>query len=139
MIIAAQVTSAIGSYDVIMSCGELESMKGYSYLASTYPDCLSSSSTILSDQLRVVRANFGGRKEELGASLRLNFGMSIWLALFLHAVGVEIYLSLTPREAQRLRMVSYEKQLEAGMSKPGSAGLVVERFGDADDWKQPPP
>ncbi len=32
-------------------------------------------------------------------------------------------------------MVSYERQLEAGMSNPGSAGLVVERFGDADAWE----
>jgi hypothetical protein len=43
-------------------------------------------------------------------------------------------LKLTPRETQRLRQVSYEKQLEAGMKNPGSAGLTVERFGDADPW-----
>jgi hypothetical protein len=43
-------------------------------------------------------------------------------------------LKFTPRETQRLRQVSYEKQLEAGMKNPGSAGLTVERFGDADPW-----
>jgi hypothetical protein len=43
-------------------------------------------------------------------------------------------LRLTPRETQRLRQVSYEKQLEAGMKNPGSAGLTAERFGDADPW-----
>jgi hypothetical protein len=43
-------------------------------------------------------------------------------------------LKLTPRETQRLRQVSYEKQLEAGMKNPGSAGFTVERFGDADPW-----
>jgi hypothetical protein len=43
-------------------------------------------------------------------------------------------LRLTPRETQRLRQVSYEKQLEAGMKNPGYAGLTAERIGDADPW-----
>lgn len=60
--------------------------------------------------------------------------MSGVLALFLHAVCVEIYLRLTPRESERLRQVSYERQLERGFKDPGSAGLVVERFGDAYPW-----
>ena len=59
----------------------------------------------------------------------------MWLALFLHAVGVEIYLSLTPREANRLRQVSYERQMERGFKHPGSAGLTVDRWGDAEPWK----
>ena len=135
MIIAAQVTSKIGTYDVIMTCGELRSMRSVRYLAERYPSCVMNSTT-LHDNLQIVHADFPGLgKEEIGASLRLNFGVAIWMAFFLHAVGVEIYLALTPREAQRLRMVSYEKQLEAGMSCPGSAGLVVERLGDADEWE----
>lgn len=28
-----------------------------------------------------------------GATLNLNFGMALWLALSLHAIGVEIYVS----------------------------------------------
>lgn len=43
-------------------------------------------------------------------------------------------MRLTPRESERLRQVSYEKQLEKGYKNPGSAGLVVERFGDAEPW-----
>jgi hypothetical protein len=43
-------------------------------------------------------------------------------------------LKLTPRETERLRKVSYGKQLEAGMKNPGSAGITIERFGDADPW-----
>ena len=45
-----------------------------------------------------------------------------------------MYLKSTPREAERLGQLSYERQLEAGMKKPGSAGLVVEKLGDADEW-----
>jgi hypothetical protein len=43
-------------------------------------------------------------------------------------------LHLTPKEAQRLRKVSYQRQLEAGMKNPGSAGLTSDRLGDADQW-----
>jgi uncharacterized membrane protein len=135
MILAALITSTVGSYHVVMSCGELGSMRGFKYLLERYPDC-EVNSTILNRDTQVVQADFfGGVKEEIGASLRLNFGMALWLAFFVHAVGVELYLALTPRESQRLRMISYERQLEAGMSNPGSAGLVAERIGDAEPWR----
>lgn len=60
--------------------------------------------------------------------------MALWLALMLHAIGIEIYLRLTPRETERLREVSYQRQLEAGMRRPGSAGLTADRLGDAEKW-----
>jgi len=53
------------------------------------------------------------------------------MSLFLHMVGVEVYLALTPAESERLQVVSYEKQLEAGFENPGNAGLTAERWGDA--------
>jgi hypothetical protein len=78
----------------------------------------------------VVRADFNGnRPQEVGASMQISFGMAMWVALFLHAVGVEIYLNLTPTEAERLRSVSYERQWEAGFEHPGSAGLAVDSGG----------
>ena len=40
-------------------------------------------------------------------------------------------MRLTPREAERLRNVSYQRQVEAGMRNPGNAGLTAERLGDA--------
>jgi len=64
----------------------------------------------------------------------MSFGMALWLAFVLHLVGVEIYLSLTPRESNRLRQVSYERQLERGLQNPGSAGLTADRWGDAEAW-----
>ena len=67
----------------------------------------------------------------------MNFGVAGILALILHAIGVEIYLKLTPRENERLRIASYHKQLEAGLKPAGSAGLVIEKFGDADPWVAP--
>ena len=46
-----------------------------------------------------------------------------------------MYLHLTPREAKRLRQVSYEKQVAAGYRNPGYSGSSVERWGDADKWQ----
>jgi hypothetical protein len=43
-----------------------------------------------------------------------------------------LQLHLTPREAERLRNVSYQRQLEAGMKNPGSAGLTG--LGDCAPW-----
>lgn len=43
-------------------------------------------------------------------------------------------LRLTPVEAERLRKISYQKQLEAGMRHPGRAGLTSDRLGDAEKW-----
>ena len=65
--------------------------------------------------------------------------VSGWIAFWLHAVGIEIYLKLTPSESERLRVVSYERQLERGFSHPGSAGLTVDRLGDAGKWTPPRP
>ena len=132
MIIAAQITTMIGSYYVPFTCGELEYLRHYNTteVFDTYPACARDGLAEVA-----VHADFNGNNANVGASLRLNFGMAIWLAIFLHAVGVEIYLNLTPRESRRLRQVAYERQMEAGFKNPGSGGLVPERFGDADAWQ----
>ena len=77
----------------------------------------------------------GARPETIAAGLNITFGMALWIALFLHAALVEIYLSLTPNEKQRLRVVSYKRQRAAGFKNPGSAGLTIEKFGDAPKWE----
>ena len=97
-----------------------------------HPQCASANTTV--DGQVVVPVNQLG-PENVGAAFQLTFGMSIWIALVIHAVLVELYLNLTPAEHARLRMVSYERQLEAGYKNPGSAGLTVDRFGDAPKWQ----
>ena len=42
---------------------------------------------------------------------------------------------MTPAESDRLRQVSYERQLERGFKNPGAAGLTAERFGDANPYQ----
>lgn len=128
----------------LMSCGEILFIYE-SYTNSTkaatgatyglYPACAPSHANYTIDGQVVVRANMNGGPEEINAVYAIGFSMSMWLAFVIHVIGVELYLQLTPKEAQRLRTVSYQRQLEAGMNNPGSAGLVPEKFGDMDPWK----
>lgn len=105
------------------------------YLDQNYPACNAANANYTVDGYVVVKGDFAlGEIENVAAALETMFGPSLWLALMIHAVGVEIYLHLTPREAARLREVSYKRQLEAGFKHPGSAGLVAERLGDANPW-----
>jgi hypothetical protein len=137
MVIAAQVSTAVGKYYVPMICDEIVFVQdSLTHNNTMYPQCSIANMTV--DGMIAVAANFGSdRREQLQASLELNFGMAAWLSVFLHTIGVEIYLNLTPAEGECLRRISYAKQLEAGMKNPGSAGLTVDRWGDADEWIMP--
>ncbi|KAK0735162.1 hypothetical protein B0T26DRAFT_737583 [Lasiosphaeria miniovina] len=87
------------------------------------------------DELQVlVCANTKGNPLESAAATQLLFAACGWLALTLHAIAVEIYLHLTPAEHERLRNVSYQRQVEAGMKNPGRAGLTADRLGDSALW-----
>lgn len=101
-----------------------------------------------------VEATFDGKETNVASVLSTTFGPALWLGLAIHAIGVEIYvrtyittkkgdcaaelteeqLHLTPAEAERLRNVSYQRQLEAGFKDPGRAGLTADRIGDAPKW-----
>lgn len=45
-------------------------------------------------------------------------------------ISVEVYIHLTPGENERLRKVSYERQLERGYKRPGSRGTTSDHLGD---------
>ena len=135
MILSALIASQASGYYTTFSCGELFTIYDTTQnVTSLYPQCGQLGST--DDTLVIVQGSFANAQaEQIAASLRMSFGMAMWLALFLHLVGVEIYLNLTPRESNRLRQVSYERQMEKGLEPFGSAGLTVDRWGDADPWK----
>lgn len=138
MITSATVISILKNYYTARSCGELAywynpntDLTNLSpFFLSMYPDCANATLTTYV----AVNANMNGGPENIGAALGVSFGMGLWLSIILHALGVEIYLALTPAEGERLRNVSYERQLEAGYEHPGSAGLTVDRWGDAEAW-----
>lgn len=132
MIISAMIVTQIGGFYQIKTCGQLAFIQESSSSSKIfYPECVNATST----KPVVVDANFGDRPDQIGASLGVSFGMAGWVALLTHLVGVEIYLALTPRESERLRKVSYERQLEAGFKNPGRAGLTSDRIGDAYEWQ----
>ena len=134
MVIAANVTSlnanaADGSgYKTQYTCGELASMHGLStdYFHTNYPTCFLADGVLSETRSVLVLATFNGTTpDQIGASLRLNFGMAFWLALTLHLVGVQIYLDCTKGEAERLRLVGEERRrqrLQKGSGMEGGGG-----------------
>lgn len=136
MIIATAIISQAGTYYALWPCAKIAAtLPNVHMLLPLYPSCAAFANGSDLNAVAPVLANLGGKTAaNSGAALNLTFGMALWLATAIHAVGVEVYLQLTPKEANRLRQVSYQRQLEAGMKNPGCAGLVVQKLGDADAW-----
>ncbi|KAF5026238.1 hypothetical protein F66182_1669 [Fusarium sp. NRRL 66182] len=135
----AKITTNMDSYYAITPCAVLDSMfyHNQTVVQALYPDCASFYDGQAPDRRVIVKGTPGGRPDEIAAGLTSAFGAGAWLALLVHAVAAEVYLHLTPVEAERLRKVSYRRQLEAGMRNPGSAGLTAQRLGDAEPWIGP--
>ncbi|KAK5117297.1 hypothetical protein LTR62_005914 [Meristemomyces frigidus] len=134
IVVAAVISrgSKYFTYYTAMECQKVACMAGGTDLfTSYYPSCLTNPKG-----LAIVRADLTSAANiaEIAASLAIPFAVSCWLALALHAFAVELYLHLTPAEGERLRQVSYERQLERGLEPAGSVGLVAERIGDAAAW-----
>ncbi|KAG8778821.1 hypothetical protein FRC12_024809 [Ceratobasidium sp. 428] len=126
MLITAQVLSAIGQYHTLWTCDEVQYvLKDPNDLAEQYPGCVNGQA-----------GGFVGVPVKwstalpIGSALRASFGAALWVAFLIHAVGIEIYIHLTPGEDSRLRKVSYERQLERGAKHPGSMGTTSDRLGD---------
>lgn len=136
--VAAAIGSISGPRYTTMNCAELDFLlKNTTQLYNDFPACNPINSQFAPDGFVTVKSSMAAGLPGVTASIRVNFGMAGWLALVIHAIGIEIYLRLTPRESERLRKLSYQRQLEAGMGNPGSAGLVKEKFGDSDAWVTP--
>ncbi|KAL2760184.1 hypothetical protein ACRALDRAFT_1067205 [Sodiomyces alcalophilus JCM 7366] len=135
-ILMTTIVSAAGGYYVARPCAQIDfTFDGNQNMTlQHYPDCAAFYDGSDPDKYVVVSADFNGQVAEIGASLSSVFGGAMWLALAIHTIGVEVYLQLTPMEHERLRNISYVRQLEAGMKNPGSAGLTADRFGDAKKW-----
>jgi hypothetical protein len=98
MIICAQIITAIGTYYTASPCAKLLNIFGNeSTLQALYPMCSDLNGQAL------VHANFNGTGAEVAAAMNMSFGMAGWLALTLHAFGVEVYvrlaLSFAPSQA----------------------------------------
>ncbi|KAK6436608.1 hypothetical protein LTR95_007204 [Oleoguttula sp. CCFEE 5521] len=127
MIIAAQILTAAGDYWTVQDCAKLlDIFHSSQTLTDLYPSCAALVSGADMNAVTLVHVDFNGTAAELMSAMNASFGMAGWIALTLHAVGVEIYLHLTPQETRRLRELSYKRQLEAGHKNPGNSGLVPQ-------------
>jgi len=132
MFIVARVVSSIGGYNTIWYCEEADFTLGdHQVFIAEFPQC----ATLGPSGLILVSADYSNRLHYASA-LRSTFGISLWLALVLHVFGAEVYISLTQDESERLRRVSYQRQLDAGYANPGSAGLTADHFGNST-WTPP--
>ncbi|KAK5719824.1 hypothetical protein LTR17_015113 [Elasticomyces elasticus] len=132
MIISAQIISAAGNWYTTRLCAQIVTGLGPADTLGYYPGCATYFDGTQPDKRVIVNADFASEDSiALSASLAIPFGTAGWLALMLHTIAIELYLRLTPVESDRLRRVSYERQLERGFKRPGYSGLVAERFGDA--------
>ncbi|KAI1365842.1 hypothetical protein F5Y08DRAFT_352454 [Xylaria arbuscula] len=138
LFIAVLVLSSgtFGSYYGTQPCDKIDfALGGQDATLSLYPECTTFYSGEIPDQEALVRATFHGQNViEVAAAFDIVFGPCGWLALTLHIFLAELYLRLTAAESERLRNVSYQRQLEAGMKNPGMAGLTADRLGDAPKW-----
>ncbi|KAI1821982.1 hypothetical protein F4861DRAFT_516635 [Xylaria intraflava] len=135
LIIFALFVSYTGGYYTAQPCNKISmTLKGKDATMTLYPQCLSFFSGENPDQHVLVKANFFGNVIEITSALNLAFGTAVWVSLLLHMVGVELYLHLTSAEHERLRNLSYRRQLKKGMENPGSAGWIVDPFGDEAKW-----
>ncbi|KAH8817872.1 hypothetical protein DL96DRAFT_398338 [Flagelloscypha sp. PMI_526] len=148
MIIIALIASAVGGYGNVWQCGEVESVythgvpHGHHHgndkptteadFASAFPECIGAPPSTLV----AVIASFPTSAASAGAALREGFPGGMILAWVVHVFGSECYLALTKNETERLRQISYERQLEKGFKHPGSAGLTSDRLGDSH-WVAP--
>lgn len=161
--ISSPIISRIDNFYGVWSCDELDFLYKnleMSFPQAEYPQCLLPDGTLdRGFRVAVEATHLLTRPEQYGTSHIQPFGANVsfeklysrptairivpltcnqlWICIVVHIIGVEIYLAMTPRESERLRRVSYEKQLEAGFANPGSAGLTSDRWGDAERWTPP--
>ncbi|QGI87054.1 hypothetical protein CEK25_002010 [Fusarium fujikuroi] len=131
MIISAVVMSKNPSYRLPMQCAKVASFyDDTKSLIAKYPTCDDPNAWV------AVQGDMSGdSSENIASALSLGFSMAIWLALAIHAIGIEVYLHLTPAETERLRKISFQRQQERGFKNPGSSGLTSDRLGDAETWR----
>ena len=94
MIISAQIISATGGWYTTRPCAQIASTLSQSTTLSYYPACSAFFSGANPSKRVIVTADFAsGNPIELSAALAMPFGSAGWIALLLHTVAVEVYVS----------------------------------------------
>jgi len=96
MIIAAQIVSAAGDFWSVQNCAKLLDVIGDAQqLVDQYPSCASLIDANNFQAVTAIKADFSGSAEQLMSAMNITFGMAGWLALGLHAMGVEVYVGFS--------------------------------------------
>lgn len=91
LFITALIISNQGPYYEAMPCHVVEFLNSTGQVSNRFPTCTSP------DAWTVARADMNDKSPTgPAASLRAGFGMAGWLALALHAIGIEIYVFKNP-------------------------------------------
>lgn len=136
---ATKILTQLGDFYEPMSCVVIDSISkfyGIPPAATRYPACAADPNAWVAVLATAKPVGVRGPPplEQAGAAAAWTFGTCGFLALIIHAVGIEVYLKFTPAEAERLRQVSYERQL-GRFKHPGSAGvLMIDRWGDSEPF-----
>lgn len=131
---SAAILTSMGGIYTVLPCEQINSVLGKQGTLFFYPDCQAFYNGNTHKQV-VVEANLNSEDPmEITASFAVGFGAAGWLGLWIHAIIIELYLHFTPAETERLKQISYERQLAKGYKHPGGAGISSLKFGDANPY-----
>ncbi|CEL60101.1 hypothetical protein RSOLAG1IB_09350 [Rhizoctonia solani AG-1 IB] len=110
-LISAHVITAINTYYSLWRCAEVGYvLQSADALAQAYPQCITSSALSNPNNIYVaVHASWREGQLGRGSAIRASYGMALWIAMILHAVGIELYLRMTIRESKKLRELSEQR------------------------------
>lgn len=91
----ATIVSATGEYWAVRQCAQVDYVLGENATRAEYPDCDAFYSGEDPFRSTMVKATMSSDNMTAGAAVGLAFGPALWLAFFLHAVGIEFYVSLS--------------------------------------------
>lgn len=138
---ALEIVSRMKIFYASMECRTIDSALSIvqpGLAALFYPQCaesLDAHVAVLADAHPETTPEGIPRLDKIAAASQVTFAMSGVMALLLHAFAVEVYLHLTQHEANRLKRVSRERQIQRGWSRPGDASwLTGQIWGDFDEF-----
>jgi hypothetical protein len=89
------ITALIISGDEYFSprpCAQIDYVLGQNQTRASFPECNAFYSGETPKKRVLVPANMNTSAMTAGATLGLSFGTALWLALAIHAIGIEVYI-----------------------------------------------
>jgi PPE-repeat protein len=94
MFSSAAIISGFTSLSTTYPCAQINFTLGEDGTLSHYPDCIAYYNGTNPGQRVVVTPNFDSENPiEIAAALGVSFGTAGWLALWIHAILIEVYVS----------------------------------------------